>query len=239
MSVQPARNYDLNAAIAEAEQRFAASNPKSKSNYDTVCGFLPGGNSRTVLFYSPFPLTLSKGEGCYVFDLDGHKYADFVGEYTAGLYGHSNPTIVAAIKDALDKGIVLGGHNEYEGRLAAAMCARWPSVQRVRFTNSGTEANLMAVSTARAVTKRSKILVFEGGYHGAVFTYSAGSQVMNAPFPTVIAPFNDTDATVALIRKNADDLACVVVEPMQAGGGSIPGKPEFLKALRDETQKCG
>ena len=239
MNVEAQRNYGLEAAYDEAAQRFTANNPKSKSVYDAACKALPGGNSRTVLFYSPFPLTLAKGEGCHVWDVDGHKYADFVGEYTAGLYGHSNAKIIAAVKTALDNGIVLGGHNETEAKLAQMIVDRWPSVERVRFTNSGTESNMMAIVTARAVTGRNKVMVMEGGYHGGVLSFRPGGTPINAPFDYVIADYNDSQSTRQKIAEHGDDLACVVVEPMAGGAGCIPATREYLQMLREETANRG
>ena len=119
----------------------------------------------------PFPLTIVGGEGCRLRDLDGHTYADFLGEYTAGLYGHSHPVIQAAIKKVVDDGMALGGPNPYEAELAAELCRRFPSIERVRFCNSGTESNLFAFSTARLVTGRPAIMVFHGAYHGGVFYF--------------------------------------------------------------------
>src|SRR5262249_52345148 len=114
----------------------------------------------------------ARGEGAYLTDVDGHTYADFLGEYTAGLYGHSHPVIVEAIRAALADGIVLGAPNRYETELAEAIRARFPSVELLRFCNSGTEANLLAISLARAATGRPAVLVFEGGYHGSVFSFA-------------------------------------------------------------------
>src|SRR5918911_708344 len=114
--------------------------------------FMPGGNTRSVIHVDPFPLTVVRGEGARIVDADGHEYLDFLGEYTAGLYGHSHPEIVQAIRDALADGIVLGAPNAYEGGLAAAACERFPSIELVRFCNSGTEANLLALSLARVVS---------------------------------------------------------------------------------------
>jgi len=239
MATAPRRNIDLASARAEAEHRFIAANPKSRVLFDQAAEALPGGNTRTVLYYAPFPLTLARGEGARVWDVDGHAYADFLCEYTAGLYGHSHPVIMAALREALDGGIVLGGHNKAEGRFAAALCARFPSLDLVRFCNSGTEANLMAISTARAVTGRDKIMVFDGAYHGGVFYYAHGGMPLNAPFPTVIAPYDDTQAALDLIAANARDLAAIVVEPMQGAAGCIPASRDFLAALREASAKHG
>ncbi|MBT6428390.1 MAG: aminotransferase class III-fold pyridoxal phosphate-dependent enzyme, partial [Rhodospirillaceae bacterium] len=152
-------NTDIASAVLEAQARFTADNPNSQAQLDKAADFLPGGNTRTVLFYPPFPLTMTKGEGAKLWDLDGHEYIDFLGEYTAGLYGHSNPIIRAAIDKALDNGIVMGGQNQAEADLASEIVTRFPNIERVRFTNSGTEANMMAVSAARAFTKRPGVMV--------------------------------------------------------------------------------
>ena len=164
-----AANIDLAAALAEAEEQYRSRNPKSLEQHHAACAAMPGGNTRASIHVDPFPLTMAKGEGARLWDLDDHEYADVLSEFTAGIYGHSHPAIRRAIEAALAGGINFGAHTEIEARFAAAVCARFPSIELVRFTNSGTEANLMAVSAARAITGRPKILVFGGGYHGGVF----------------------------------------------------------------------
>jgi glutamate-1-semialdehyde 2,1-aminomutase len=147
--------------------------------------------------------------------------------------------IVEAIRKALADGIVLGGPNVYEGRLAAELTKRIPSLDLVRFCNSGTEANLYAVSTARAVTGRSRILVFDGAYHGGVFYYAHGGTPLNAPFPVVLGRYNDLEGTRALIREHAKELAAVLIEPMMGAGGCIQAEVPVLEMLREETEKAG
>jgi glutamate-1-semialdehyde 2,1-aminomutase len=232
-------NTDLASAAAEAEARFVAANPKSADRHRRATESMPGGNTRTVLHYSPFPLTLVGGEGCRVRDLDGHGYADFLGEYTAGLYGHSNPIIQAAIKTVVDDGMALGGPNPYEAELAAELCRRFPSVERVRFCNSGTEANLFAISTARLFTGRPAVMVFHGAYHGGVFYFGQHKAEINAPFPWIYATYNDIEGTLALIDRHAKDLAAILIEPMMGSGGGIPATREFLRALRGACTKHG
>jgi glutamate-1-semialdehyde 2,1-aminomutase len=139
---------------------------------------------------------------------------------------------------ALDKGINFGASNLTEARFARAVCERF-GLERVRFTNSGTEANLLAISLARIATGRSRVLVFDGGYHGAVFGFAGGGSSINAPFEYVLAPYNDADATRALIAQHADDLAVVILEPMIGSGGCIPADPAFLHMLRTETRRVG
>jgi glutamate-1-semialdehyde 2,1-aminomutase len=228
---------DLAALVADAERRYVERNPESRRLHEQRAQVMPGGNTRTVIHVPPFPLTIVRGEGARITDADGHVYVDFLGEYTAGLYGHSHPVILEAIREALADGIVLGAPNRYETALAAAICERFPSVELVRFCNSGTEANLLALSLARVATGKPAILVFEGGYHGSVFFFvtDAGSPI-NAPFPFVIGRYNDADDATRLIGEHAHELAAVVVEPLQGSGGAIPGEPDFLEALREATR---
>ena len=210
-------------ALAQAYAEYTAHNPRSLARHQAATEVMPGGNTRTVLYSAPFPLGIARAEGCYLLDLDGHRYVDFLGEYTAGIYGHSHPVIRAALDQALDDGINFGGHNVMEVRLAQAVCQRFPSIELVRFTNSGTEANLMALTAARVFTKREKIMVFAGGYHGGVLYFSSGtSSPVNAPYDFVIAPYNDLAGTAALIEQHSTDLAAIILEPMLGGGGCIP-----------------
>ena len=200
---------------------------------------LPGGNTRSILFYPPFPVTITRGEGARLFDLDGHEYLDFLGEYTAGLYGHSDPVIRAAVEQALADGILLGAPNRHEAELARLMCARFPSCELVRFCNSGTEANLNALSGARAATGRSHILVFEGAYHGGMLSFAHGPASMSIPFPYVFARYNDLEGTLALIEQHAEELAAIIVEPMMGAGGCIAAEPDFLRGLREAATRHG
>src|SRR5690606_22182758 len=139
------RNISLGAAVADVEARYVDANPRSRARFEAAARNMPGGNTRTILHYDPFPVAIVRGEGARLTDLDGQVYVDYLGEYTAGLYGHSEPAIVEAIRDALSGGLVLGGPNAYEARLAELMCDRFPAVELVRFCNSGTEANLMCL----------------------------------------------------------------------------------------------
>jgi glutamate-1-semialdehyde 2,1-aminomutase len=239
LAVDHRRNSDLDAVLSDARQRFSAANPKSMARHRAAAASLPGGNTRAVLWYRPFPLTLVGGDGCMVEDLDGHRYCDLVSEYSAGLYGHSETATAAAMKQAIDDGVLLGAPNQYEARYAEAIVDRFPAIERVRFCNSGTEANIMALSAARAVTGRSKILVFREGYHGGVLTFAHGGSVLNLPFPFVFANYNDIDGTEAIIRGQAGDLAAVILEPMMGGGGCIPATRDFLAMLRAVTSETG
>jgi len=229
----------VTSALEAAEARYIESNPESRRLHAERALVMPGGNTRSVIHVPPFPLTIVHGEGARITDADGHTYVDFLGEYTAGLYGHSHPVILEAIRAALADGIVLGAPNRYETLLATPICERFPSVELVRFCNSGTEANLHALSLTRVVTERPAVLVFRGGYHGGVFYFVHDGSPLNAPFPFVLADYNDSEAAVSAIAEHADELAAVIVEPMQGSGGVIPAEAAFLQALRDATREHG
>ena len=229
----------LDVELDLARDRYIRNRPQSAAAFNLSANFMPGGNTRTVLFHSPFPLRIVSGAGCRITDADGLEYVNLLGEYTAGLFGHNHPVIRQAIEDALDQGLNLSGHNPDEIKLAELVCARFPSIDKVRFTNSGTEANLLAISTACYLTKRKKVLVFEGGYHGGLLYFKDGGMPINAPFEYVVASFNDLASTAEQIQKHADDIACILVEPMQGASGCIPASIAFLKLLREQSSKIG
>jgi glutamate-1-semialdehyde 2,1-aminomutase len=229
--VSAGRDAELTRAFAHYVER----NPESGRAHEARARVMPGGNTRSVLHVPPFPLTIARAEGARIWDVDGHEYLDFLGEFTAGLYGHSNPVIRAAIEEALDDGWVLGAPNRWEVLLAEAICQRFASIELVRFCNSGTEANLMALSTARAVTRRPKIVVFNGAYHGGILYFGRGGSPLNYPAQFVLGEYNDA-AAAELVD---DQTAAVLVEPMLGSGGVIPGEPAFLEALRDATRRHG
>lgn len=234
----PANVADIDAAIAEANALYREKRPNSLASFEDATRYMPGGNTRTVLFHGPFPFRAAQGSGARLVDVDGNTMLNLLGEYTAGIFGHDEHRIRDAVHAAMENGINLGAHNSYEPRFAQRVCERFPSIEKVRFTNSGTEANMMAITAARAATGRSKILVFEGGYHGGVFLFKPGIET-NAPFPWIIRPYNDVDAARTAISDNADDLAAVLIEPMQGSGGCIPATSEFLNVLREETRRSG
>ncbi len=233
------RNVDLDAALADAESRYRARTPRSAEHYQRACASMPGGNTRSVLHFSPYPVTVTRAEGASLWDADGHHYRDFLGEYTAGLYGHAEPRIADAVREALASGIVLCAPNRYEAELAELICARFPCCERVRFTNSGTEGNLMALGLARAATGRDAIMVFDGAYHGGVLYFAHGASPVNAPYPVVQGCFNDTGRTLEIIERHAERLAAILVEPMQGAIGCIAAERGFLGALREAADRHG
>lgn len=229
----------LSRALDEATSRYRDATPRSLARYEQSCRVMPGGNTRSILHYDPYPVTITRGQGATIWDVDEKRYTDFLGEYSAGLYGHSNPRISAAIKNVLDQGIVLCAPNQYESELADIICTRFPSCDQIRFCNSGTEANLLAISAARTYTGRSSIMVFNGAYHGSVFYFGEHPSRINAPFDFIVGPYNDPEACVDLIHEHQQDLAAILVEPLQGSGGCIPGSRDFLQTLREIADQSG
>jgi len=233
------RPATLDEAVAQARERYVARNPQSRARHEAAAASMPGGNTRTSLFHEPFPLCMASGSGCRLVDVDGHAYIDFLGEFTAGIFGHSPAPLQQAIRDALEDGINLSSHNALEGELAALIRGRFASMELLRFTNSGTEANLMALAAAKAFTGRNKVLVFRGGYHGGVLSFPPSGSRANVPHDFLIGPYNDLAGTRALIASNKSDIAAILVEPMQGAGGCVPGEAEFLGGLRAAASEIG
>jgi glutamate-1-semialdehyde 2,1-aminomutase len=228
----------VDAALNDAMSAFAAARPRTRALHERAARVMPGGNTRTVLFTAPFPVRVEKAQGSTLTDIDGHSYLDLLGEYSAGIYGHSHPRILEAARKALETGLNLGAHHEMEVKLAEVVTRRF-NLDLVRFTNSGTEANMMALAAARCFTGRGKIMPMNGGYHGGTLYFSHGASPVNAPFDCVMGHYNDVEGTRALIAWDADDLAAVIVEPMLGGGGCIPASGDFLAMLREETARRG
>jgi glutamate-1-semialdehyde 2,1-aminomutase len=220
---------------------------------------LPGGDTRASAHYGPYPLFMTHGEGCRLFDLDGHSYTDFMNNFTSLIHGHGHKDVVRAIVEQAPLGTAYAAPTRSQVELAQLLIERVPGLELVRFTSSGSEATEMAVRGARAVTGRPKILKFEGGYHGShelgeisllPNPETAGpaerphtlatdrSIVASSLIDVVVAPFNDADATAALVREHRSELAAVIVEPMLGGAGMIPPAPGFLAALREVTREC-
>ncbi|EXJ86922.1 glutamate-1-semialdehyde 2,1-aminomutase [Capronia epimyces CBS 606.96] len=229
----------LKAALSAAQARFEAANPKSQKQHEVAVKSLPGGNTRSLLHTSPFPLSMKCGKGPYVFDEDGHKYLDFVGELTAGIYGHSHPVIREAIVSTFDHvGLNLGSTIVQEERHAALIRQRF-NLESIRFTNSGTEATMHALAAARRFTSHRKVVVFNGGYHGAVFSFGSGVAPNNVDLDDwVLGKYNDiTSARNAI--EGTRGLAAVLVEGMQGAGGCIPATQEFMLAVQESAKKVG
>jgi glutamate-1-semialdehyde 2,1-aminomutase len=237
--------------------------PDSKSHsqklYDRALSSLPGGNTRTTVFMKPYPIYAARGEGFRVWDVDGNEFIDCINNFTSLIHGHAHPILVEAATRQLALGSAFGLPTESEIELAELLASRLPAVDQVRFTNSGTEAVMMALKAARAFTGRPKIAKCEGAYHGS-YDYAEVSLDptpqawgRNAPVSVAYArgtpdnvladvitiPFNDAEAAVSLIREHGPELACVLVDTMPNRAGLVPADKSYLEALRSITREVG
>ncbi len=229
---------DLASALINARQRYVDANPTSAVWARRANEVLPGGNTRSVLHFDPFPFRVATAEGKHLVDVDGHRCLDLLGNYTAGLLGHSPEPVRAAAHAAIDGGWALGTVHPNEVLLAELIVGRFPSIEQVRFTNSGTEANLMALALATNQTRRQRVLVFDGGYHGGVITF-AGHRDVNVPHDWIVSTYNDVGAVDSVFAEHGEAIAAVLVEPLQGSAGCIPGDPAFLEAIRRRCDDAG
>ena len=198
---------------------------RSAALFERARKVMPGGNSRTTVYSAPYPAYIASAEGATVTDVDGQSRLDFVNNYTSLIHGHAHPRIVEAVTRQLPLGTAVSFPTESEVRLAEVVVDRVASIERIRFTNSGTEAVMMATEAARAFTGRSKIASFEGCYHGAYHWPDA-----------VVLPFNDVDMLEGLMAAQGRELAAVVVDPLPHRPGFIDPEPGFLQRLREITR---
>lgn len=242
--------------LSTIEAAYRARTPASASLHEEARCLLPGGATRSVTLFQPYPVYIASGYGCRVRDVDGNEYLDAQNNFGSMIHGHAHPAIVAAIGEQAARGTDFGSPTELHLELARAIAARLPSMQRLRFTTSGTEAVMYAVRAARAFTGRPKILKFEGSYHGGYDSVSlsvdpgpnapdwprgsAGSFGLppDATSQTLVAPFNDIARTAEILRANAADVGAVIVEPVTVRG-MIPADTSFLIALREVTRELG
>ncbi|TMQ24180.1 MAG: aspartate aminotransferase family protein [Candidatus Rokuibacteriota bacterium] len=240
--------------------RWAEPGSRSAALFARAQGVLPGGNSRTTVYMTPYPPYAASGDGCWITDVEGDRRLDCLNNYTALIHGHAHPAIVEAATRRLAQGASFPLPTPEEVDLAALLCERVPSAERVRFTNSGSEAVMVAIKGARAFTGRPKIAKFEGAYHGS-YDYAEVSLAstpetwgsLAAPASTaysrgtppavledvVVLPFNHTEQAVARIEREARHLAAVLVDPVPNRVGLIPAQRDFLQAVREVTRAHG
>src|SRR3954452_8188988 len=242
------------------EDQYQRKTAASRRFFAEARQYMPGGDSGSTLFYPPYPAVMERGEGCRLVDLDGNRLLDFTGNHSVLIHGYAHPVVMDAIERQLRKGTCFPGSSEPQLEFARLICQRIPSVEQIRFTNSGTEASLNAIRAARAFTGRKKIAKVEGGYHGTaddvmVSIHPTGTEAGQRARPrataharglppeimgnVVIVPFNDVDAARQVIEAEANELAAVVVEPVLGSAGMIPADRAYLEMLREVTQQLG
>ena len=244
--------------LKKIQSAYTKKRPKSEKLYKEAQAYLPGGDTRSVTFYRPFPTYMEHGEGCRVYDVDGNVYIDFGNNQTSLIHGHAHPKITEAVIGQVKRGSVFAAPVEHQFKLGKLICDRIPSVDKVRFCNSGTEATMGAIRLARAYRKKYKIVKLEGGYHGShdIAEISvkppldkAGpadrpncvpediSIPPNVVKDCIVIPFNRADVAERVITENQMDLAGVILEPVQGACGMIPADPQYIRTIRAVTSK--
>jgi glutamate-1-semialdehyde 2,1-aminomutase len=229
---------------------------RSEALFTHACDLMPGGVNSPVRAFKAVggtPRFIARGEGAYLFDVDGNRYIDYVLSWGPLILGHADPRVVAAIQEAAARGASFGAPTEAEVRLAELVVAAVPSIEMLRFVNSGTEATMSALRLARAYTQRPKIVKFAGGYHGHadMLLVAAGSGALTLGVPdspgvpagataeTLVAPYNDLSAVEQLFAQYPAEVAAVIVEPVAGNMGCVPPEPGFLAGLRTLTEHRG
>ncbi len=240
--------------VTSLEEEYRIHTGRSADAFQRTAPLMAGA-AKGAYFYPPYPLTMARAVGCTLEDIDGRCYLDFVNHHTTQILGHNHPTVIEAVQAQLRQGIALGAPTGIETEMAAEMCRRVTSLDRIRFVNSGTEATLHAIRLARGFSRKPRIAKFEGGYHGSHDAVEvsvappldqagpahaphsvpdAGGIAPHAADEVLILPYNDESAVAKLVESHAQDLACVIFDPK---AGLLPVRPEFARAVREITRK--
>jgi len=229
---------------------------RSEHLFEEAQRYLPGGVNSPVRAFKAVggtPIFIKRGEGSRLYDEDGNEFIDYVCSWGPLILGHAHPGVVQAIKKAVERGSSFGAPTELETKLAKLICAAMPSIEMMRFVNSGTEATMSAIRLARAFTGRNKVVKFAGCYHGHSdgLLAKAGSGVATLGIPaspgvpatltadTLVAPYNNMEAVERLFKDSASDIAAVIVEPVAGNMGVVLPSPGFLECLRSLTREHG
>ena len=249
----------LNQILDDQNIQYVNRTKNSYRKHNLATKVMPGGNTRTTQWMEPYPFFAENAEGMYINDIDGNHYLDFMLNATTLILGHAHPDIVKTLTQQIQDGTVYSVPTDGQSKLADILVERVPSFEKVRFTNSGTEATMMAIMAARSFTKKTKIAKFEGGYHGthdhvSVSVYPKKEDLNTETHPgvpeysyqpksiledVIVLPYNDIEKSKELIGKYKDDLSCIIMEPIISNFGYLPLDLEFIKFIREITEELG
>jgi len=220
---------------------YLARTPRSRALFERATASLPGGSTRTTVYSAPYPPYAAHGTGLSCTDVDGNAYRDFLGNYTSLILGHAHPAVVAAVEAQVRRGSAFGAPSEVEVALAEVLVQRVDSIDRIRFTNTGTEATMFAIRAARAFTGRPLIAKFDHAYHGTHDLVMAGTPGVPDAIGGLIVELSwgDPDRIAAGLRGREGDLAAIIIEPVQGAGGVRAPEPGFLAFLRELCDRIG
>lgn len=238
----------LSSLISELESEYAKRTAKSRELFEKSKKFMPGGVTYAIRYFRPYPVYVKKAEGTRVWDVDGNEYVDYWMGHGTHILGHAPKFVLDAVAEAMRSGTHLGYENPYAVEYSELLTRVVPGLEMVRFTNSGTEANMYTLRLVRAFTRRKYVIKIEGGWHGG---YDALHTAVSPPFVgpesaglpdeylryTLSAPYNDPEAVEELLKRHP--VAAVIVEPVLGAGGCIEPVGGYLKDLRELTLKYG
>ncbi len=234
----------------DVSKRYFERTAKTREHLEAAKKYLPGGDTRSAGYYGPYPVFIERGQGCRVYDCDGNEYIDLVNNFTSLIHGHAHPRLSEAARSQSEKGTAFAAPSIIQYEHARHLCGRVPSLDMVRYCNSGTEATLFAMRAARAFTGKDGFIKMDGGYHGvhdfveantiADFTAEGLPSVkLDRGVPACvaddlyIAPFNDLEATESILQKHHDRIAGIIMEPMLGSGGLIYPQAGYLQGMRE------
>ena len=229
---------------------------RSEALFEQAQKHMPGGVNSPVRAFKGVegnPVFFSRGLGAYIYDEDNNTYVDYIGAWGPLILGHCHPKVVSALEKQIKIGLAFGAPTKKEIEMAELICQLVPSIESVRLVNSGTEATMSAIRLARGVTKRDKVVKFEGCYHGHVdpLLVKAGSAALTMGSPdsagipestaqhTFILPYNDSEKVEELFKQHGAEIACIIVEPIAGNMNCIPPIPGLLESLRNFTSAQG
>ena len=220
---------------------YLARTPGSRALFERATRSLPGGSTRTTVYSAPYPPYVATGAGLWITDVDGNDYRDFLGNYTSLIHGHAHPGVVAAVEAQVRRGSAFGAPTPLEVELAEELRRRVPSLEQLRFSSSGTEATMFAIRAARAFTGRPLVARFDHSYHGTHDLVMAGTPGVPDAIGGLVVdlPWGDADGIEAVLRGRGDDVAAIIVEPVQGAGGVRGPAPGFLDHLRALCDRIG
>jgi glutamate-1-semialdehyde 2,1-aminomutase len=224
--------------VSTIEDLFRKQTPKSAEMAKRAERVMPGGDTRTTSYHRPYCLTISHGEGPFIWDIDGNRYVDLLGNYTSLVHGHAYPPIAEAIANAARQGTAWPARSEPQVQLAELLCERVRSVERVRFCNSGTEAGMLAVHVARRLTGRKYILMARYGYHGSYDDLELGLAGQDGE-RTLLADFGEVTSFEALLTERGSEIAAVFLEPVLGSAGVVAPPPAFLELVGEAAHRAG
>jgi len=239
----------FDAIVANYERRT----PCSRELNQRASRVLPGGDTRSVTSFAPYPAYIKAAHGATLIDVDGNEYLDFLNNYTSLIHGHGHPQVIRAIDQQIGQVMAVAAPHELQVRLAELITERVVSVEQMRFCNSGTEAVMTALQAARAATGRQVIAKMEGGYHGSYDHVRVGSQLRASATTAengtglssgvrsevLVLPFNGIEGTKRLLHSRGDDVAAIIIEPILGSSGMIPASNDYLIALRELATEIG